>query len=208
MLLDPHSAAKLADCGITIIDAPSDVFPSVLIYLGRDPNSRIPADLTAAFDVLMKIRPFVRYIDSSQYLSDLANGSVCASLGWSGDAMQARGRAQEAGNGVKLDYFVPREGGLIIVDMIGIPADAPHPRNAQAWMNYLMRPEVMAGITNWVKYANGNLASLPLLTEAIRNDPIIYPDAATRAKLHAPLSEPLDHSRIVTRLWTRFRTGS
>jgi putrescine transport system substrate-binding protein len=92
--------------------------------------------------------------------------------------------------------------------MIGIPADAPHPRNAQAWMNYLMRPEVMAGITNWVKYANGNLASLPLVTDAIRNDPIIYPDAATRAKLHAPLSEPLDHSRIVTRLWTRFRTGS
>jgi putrescine transport system substrate-binding protein len=113
----------------------------------------------------------------------------------------------EAGNGVKIAYVVPREGSLILFDMMGIPADAPHPHNAEAWMNFLMRPDVIAGITNFVKYPNGNAASLPLVKPAIRVDPAIYPAAETRAKLHVPLAEPQDFSRLITRLWTRFRTG-
>lgn len=207
ILLDPRNAAKLRDCGITVIDSPSDVFAAALIYLGRDPNSHDPGDAAAAADVLMKIRPYVRTIDSVQYISDLANGGVCAALGWSGDALQARDRAVEAGNGVKIAYVVPREGSLILFDMMGIPADAPHPHNAEAWMNFLMRPDVIAGITNFVKYPNGNAASLPLVKPAIRVDTAIYPAAETRAKLHVPLAEPAEFSRLITRLWTRFRTG-
>jgi putrescine transport system substrate-binding protein len=207
LLLDPKNAAKLQDCGILIIDSPTDVFSSVLMYLGKDPNSRDPADFSAAADTLMKIRPFVRAIDSVGIIGDLANGGLCLILGWSGDIMLARYRAQEASNGVKIRYFVPREGGLIGADMMSIPADAPHPRNAEIWMNYLMRPEVMAGITNAVKYPNGNRASLKFVAEAIRSDPAIYPDAETRAKLQTLPATPPELVRLTTRLWTRFRTG-
>ena len=207
LLFDPRNAAKLKDCGITILDAPSDVISTVLIYLGRDANSRDARDVAAAADTLNKIRPFVRYIDSQQYISDLANGTVCISLGWSGDIMQARERAREAGNGMRIAYFVPKEGALMTVDAMGIPADAPHPRNAQLFMNYLMRPEVMAGITNFVKYPNGNAASLPFVDEKIKNDRSIYPDAATRARLLTHRAESLEYSRLISREWTRFRTG-
>jgi putrescine transport system substrate-binding protein len=207
LLFDPNNASKLKDCGITIIDSPMDVFDSVIIYLGRDPNRLDPLDVAAASEVLRKIRPYIHYIDPAQYISDLANGSVCLSLGWSGDIEQARSRAKEATTGVELAYVVPREGALITVDMMGIPADAPHPHNAQIWMNYLMRPDVAAGITNFIKYPNGNSASLPLVLAAIKNDEAIYPDENTRARLVTPTAVPLEYSRLVTREWTRFRTG-
>jgi len=207
MLLDPKNAAKLEDCGILVIDSPTDVLASVLIYQGKDPDSRDPADWNAAADTLMKIRPFVRAIDSLEVIGELVNGSLCMVLGWSGDVMTARYRALEAANGVHIRYFVPREGGLIGVDMMGIPADAPHPQNAEKWMNYLMRPEVMAAITNTVKYPNGNRASLPFVQEAIKNDPQIYPDAEARTKLHNLPAMTPEQVRLVTRLWTRFRTG-
>ncbi len=207
LLLDPRNAAKLKDCGIQVLDSATDVFSSVLIYLGKDPDSRDPADLSAAADTLMKIRPFVRSIDSVGTVGDLANGSVCLILAWSGDVTEARYRALEASNGVHVRYFVPREGGLIAADMMSIPADAPHPRNAEKWMNYLMRPEVMANITNAVKYPNGNSAALPFVEASIRSDPAIYPDAETRAKLHVLPAMTPEETRLVTRLWTRFRTG-
>jgi putrescine transport system substrate-binding protein len=207
LLLDPVNAARLRDCGIAIVDSPTDIFAAVLLYLGRDPNSRAPADLEAAAAVLMKIRPYVRSIESLAYLGELGNGSLCAALGWSGDLLQARHRAEEAGNGVRIGYFVPREGTMIIVDMMAIPVDAPHPEAAQRWLDYLMRPEVMAGITNAVKYPNGNQAAFPRVTEALRNDPAVYPDAATRARLHSLTAPTQEESRLMTRLWTRFRTG-
>ena len=207
LLLDPAKAARLQDCGITIIDSPTDIFASVLLYLGKDPNSRTPADLEAAAAVLMKIRPYVRSIESLAYLGELGSGSICAALGWSGDMLQARNRAREAGNGVHIGYFVPREGALIIVDMMSIPADAPHPEAAQRWLDYLMRPDVMAGITNAVKYPNGNRAAFPLVDAALRDDPAVYPDAATRARLHSLTAPTPEESRLMTRLWTRFRTG-
>jgi putrescine transport system substrate-binding protein len=207
LLFDPKNAAKLEDCGILVVDSPTDVYASALIYLGKDPDSRDTADLNAAADLLLKIRPFVRSIDSVGVISDLANGGLCLILGWSGDVMLARYRAQEASNGVKIRYFVPKEGGLIGADMMSIPADAPHPRNAEVWMNYLMRPDVMAGITNTVKYPNGNRASLSFVEGAIKNDPAIYPAAETRAKLHTLPAMTPEESRLVTRLWTRFRTG-
>jgi putrescine transport system substrate-binding protein len=207
LLFDPKNAAKLQDCGILIVDSPTDVLSSALIYLGKDPNSRDPADLNTAAETLMKIRPFVRSIDSVGIIGDLGNGGLCLILGWSGDVMLARSRALESSNGVKIRYFVPREGGLIGADMMSIPADAPHPRNAHLWMNYLMRPDVMAGITNAVKYPNGNRASLAFVQDAIKNDPEVYPDAETRAKLHTLPAMTPETTRLVTRLWTRFRTG-
>jgi len=207
VLLDPKNAAKLEDCGILIIDAPTDVLSSVLIYLGKDPNSQDPADWASAADTLMKIRPYVRAIDSEQIIGDLSQGSLCMTLGWSGDVILARHRAHEASNGVDIRYLVPREGGLIGVDMMSIPADAPHPANAEKWMNYLMRPEVMAGITNAVRYPNGNKASLQFVQDPIKNDSQIYPDAETRAKLHTLPAMTPEQTRLVTRLWTRFRTG-
>jgi putrescine transport system substrate-binding protein len=207
VLLDPANAAKLADCGISIIDSPQDVFAAVLVYLGRDPNSRDPLDAEAASALLMKIRPFVRSIDSTQNISELANGSLCMTLTWSGDVLQARDRAREARNGTQIAYLLPREGSVLTTDMIGIPADAPHPHNAERWLNYLMRPEVIAEITNVVKYPNGNIASLPFVKDSIKGDAAVYPPAATRDNLHALFAMPPDYSRLMTRLWTRFRTG-
>ena len=207
LILDPGNAARLKDCGISIVDAASEVISSVLIYLGRDANSRDERDIALASQTLRKIRPYVRYIDSQQYISDLANGSVCVSLGWSGDILQARARAREAANGVQIAYLVPIEGAMLTVDAMGIPADAPHPRNAQLFLNYLMQPEVIAGVTNFVKYPNGNLASLPFIEDRIKNDRSIYPDGQTRARLLTHRAEPLAYSRLVSREWTRFRTG-
>lgn len=207
LLFDPKNAAKLKDCGIMIVDSPEDVLPSVLIYLGKDPNSRDPADWTAAADVLMQIRPFVRSIEAEGIIGDLANGSLCLGLTWGGEVTQARYRALEANNGVKIRYFVPREGAVAGLDMLAIPADAPHPDNAHKWLNYLMRPEVMADISNSLKYRNGNKASLPFVQESIKNDPATYLDAETRAKLSIETMQPPELKRLMTRLWTRFRTG-
>ena len=207
LLLDPGNAARLKDCGISVLDAPFDVVSSVMIYLGRDANSRDPRDIDAVFGVLRKIRPYVRYIDSVEYIADLANGGLCLALGWSGDVIQARDRAREAGASRHIVFMVPEEGGIITVDAMAIPADAPHPLNAHLWMNYLMRPRVMAAITNAVKYPNGNTASLPYIDPAISGDPGIYPDAATRAKLQVHRAQPPDYARTITREWTRFKTG-
>jgi putrescine transport system substrate-binding protein len=207
LLMDPQNAAKLKDCGISIIDSPLDVFQSVIIYLGRDPNRMDPQDVAAASDALKKIRPFVRSIDPAQYIGDLASGGSCLALGWSGDVEQARSRATEASTGADIAYIVPREGALMTIDMMAVPADAPHPRNALLWMNYLMRPEVAAANSNYIKYPNGISASLPMIKAAIKNDSSIYPDAATRARLVTNKAVSLDYSRVVTREWTRFRTG-
>jgi putrescine transport system substrate-binding protein len=207
VLLDPKNAAKLQDCGINVIDSPIDIISATLLYLGKDPNSHDPADTAAVEAVLMKIRPFVRSIESQAYIGEIANGSLCAAMGWSGDIIQARSRAIEAGNDIKINYFVPREGSLIIVDMMAVPADAPHPQAALLWLNFLLRSDVMAGITNAVKYPNGNRAAYALVKDSLRQDPVIYPDPTVRARLHSLTLAPPAYTRQVTRLWTRFRTG-
>jgi putrescine transport system substrate-binding protein len=206
LLFDPANAGKLQDCGIAIIDSPLEIFQSAMIYLGRDPNRHDPADIAAASELLRKIRPFVGRIEPD-LIAPVASGDVCLALAWSGDMGIARNRAIEASRGVQVAYFVPREGALLTVDMMAIPADAPHPRNAEAWMNYLLRPEVIAAISNYIKYPNGNRASLPYLDASIKADPGIYPDAATRARLLTNSAVSLDYSRLVTREWTRFRTA-
>ncbi len=206
LLLDPKNAARLKDCGITITDSAIDVFTSVIIALGRDPNRRDPADLTEASARLQAIRPFVRTIEADP-IAGLANGDACLVLGWSGDIEMARHRAEQAGRGISIAYRVPAEGGLLLIDMMGIPADAPHPHTAERWMNYLMRPEVAASITRAIRYPNGIIDSLPLIPAEIAQDPSIYPDAATRSRLVTAQAVTPEYSRLMTREWTRFRTG-
>jgi len=207
MFYDPAVVSKFADCGVTILDAPSEVVGTVLIYLGRDPNSEKPEDLQAAEDVLMKIRGSVRYVNSSKYIEDLANGEICLALGWVGDVLQARDRADEAGKGLTIRYNIPKEGAIMFFDMLAIPKDARHPMNAHLFIDYLMRPEVSARNSSYVNFANSNEASYPLVSEDVRNDPSIYPTPEVKAKLVPDLAESQEFTRQLTRSWTRFKTG-
>ncbi len=206
-VFDPANAKKLAKCGISMLDAPSEVMDSALIYLGRDPNSEKAEDLAAAEEVLMKIRPYVRYFHSSQYINDLATGEICVSLGWSGDALMARTRGGEATKPVNVAYSIPKEGAIMWFDMLAIPADAPHPNNALAFLNFIMEPQQAAGISNYVSYANGNSASLPFVDDGIKNDPSVYPTEEVKKNLHPHLAESQEFSRDLNRAWTKVRTG-
>ena len=207
MFYDPKVIARFADCGVSVLDAPSEVVGTVLLYLGRNPNSESGEDLKAAESVLVAMRPFIRYVHSSRYIDDLANGETCLALGWSGDVKQARDRAHEAGKGIDLAYSIPREGAISNFDMLAIPADAPHPRNAHLFVDYLLRPEVAARNSNLIKYANGVAASLPLLDAAVRDDPGVYPPPEVRAKLVPERAKSLEFTRRLIRMWTRFKTG-
>jgi putrescine transport system substrate-binding protein len=206
-IFDPAIAKKLSKCGISMLDAPSEVMDSALIYLGLDPNSEKAEDLAKAEELLMKVRPYVRYFHSSQYINDLATGEICVSLGWSGDALQAKARGAEAEKPVRVAYTIPKEGAIMWFDMLAIPADAPHPNNAHEFLNFVMDPAVAAGISNYVAYANGNAASLPLVSDEIKNDASVYPTAEVKKKLHAHLAESQEFSRDLNRAWTRVRTG-
>ena len=207
LVLDPKYASKLKGCGISVLDAASDIRSIVLIYLGKDPNSQGPEDLKLVEDQLMKIRPYIRKINSSQYIEDLANGDLCVAIGYNGDVLQARDRALEAGNGINIAYAIPKEGSIVTIDTMVIPADAKHPKNAHLFMNYLMEPKVAAANSNKVNYANGNTASESFLNESVKNDPAVYPNAEIKAKLTPELSVADDYNRLLTRTWTRFQTG-
>ena len=206
-IFEPENAAKLAKCGLVMLDAPTEVFDTALIYLGKDPNGENEEDLNAAKDLIMKVRPHVRYFHSSSYIDDLANGEICVALGWSGDIFQARDAGAEAETPVTVAYSIPKEGAIMWFDMMAIPADAKHPDNAHQFINYLMDPQVIAGITNYVVYANGNAASLEFVDEETRNDPAVYPTAEVKQKLFASLAESEDYSRLSNRAWTNVQTG-
>jgi len=207
LILDPKWAAKFKDCGISVLDAPDEVVGVALAYLGKDPNSESLDDLKAAEDLLMQIRPYVRMIHSSQYIDSLANGDICVTLGWSGDILQSKSRAEEAGQGVEIAMTVPKEGTIIWFDMYAIPADAPHPDNAHAFINYMMKPEVAAANSNFVHYATANKDALPLLDPAVRDDPGVYPPQAVMDKLFPNLARSPEYTRELNRAWTRFTTG-
>ena len=207
MLFDPAIVSKFQDCGVSILDAPSEVVATVLILLGRNPNSNSPEDLKAAEKVLKAMRPYVRYVDSSGYIDKLANGDTCLAMGWSGDVKQAHDRAAEAGRGVDLAYTIPREGAIANYDVLAIPADAPHVRNAHLFINYLLRPDIAARNSNLIKYANSVSVSLQPLDPSVRNDPGVYPPRAVRARLTPERARPPDYQRLLTRMWTHFKTG-
>lgn len=207
LLFKPENVSRLKDCGVMMLDTPSEVVPIVLNYLGEDPNSQDPAVIRKAGEVLKAIRPYVRTFHSSQYIDALANGSVCLALGWSGDVLQARDRAREAGNGVNVAYSIPREGAPLFVDMLAIPKDARNVDNAYAFIDYLLRPDVAAVNTNHVSFPNPVASALPLVDEAIRNDPTIYPPPEVAAKLFTLAIVPPEVDRQYTRLWTELKTG-
>ena len=207
MFYDPKIIAKFKDCGVSILDAPSEVLGTVLLYLGKDANSEKPEDLAAAEKLLASIRPYIRYVNSSKYIEDLANGEICLALGWNGDVLQARDRAKEAGKTFKIKYNIPKEGAIMFFDMLAIPADAKHPKNAHLFINYLLRPEVAAKNSNFKRYASMNAASWPLVHDDVRNDPGIFPTAEVKTKLVPDLAESPQFTRLLTRAWTRFKTG-
>ena len=207
MFYDPSVVKNFQKCGVSILDAPDEVVGTVLVYLGRNPNSESIDDLKAAEQVLVSIRPYIRYINSSRYIEDLANGDLCLALGWSGDVGQARARALDDSKGVQIKYNIPREGAILFFDMLAIPADAPHPQNAHLFINYLLRPEVAAKNSTMMHYATSNEAAYSLVDPAIYNDPGVYPSAATRAHMYPNASRSLAFTRELNRTWTRFKTG-
>ncbi|WP_198375840.1 polyamine ABC transporter substrate-binding protein [Neoroseomonas rubea] len=207
ILLRPENAARLARCGIMVMDSPTDVLPSVQRWLGRDPNGSSAEDLRAAGDALMAIRRHVRAIvPSSSILDALASGEACVALTYSGDVIQAQARAREANRGVEVAYVMPR-GAQLWFDLLAIPADAPNPEAAHAFINFLLQPDVMAGITSHVRYPNAVPASRPLVEEAVRNDRSVFPEAALLAETFVAGTPPREAERARTRLWARFKAG-
>ncbi|HGA2317033.1 TPA: polyamine ABC transporter substrate-binding protein [Pseudomonas putida] len=207
MLFDPQVVSRFADCGVTVMDAPSEVIPLALKYLGKDPQSAKPADLKAAQDVLMGIRPYIKKFDSVNYLTSLPNGDVCMALTWSGDYATAQARAVEAKKAINLAFFIPKEGSLIWFDSLYLPNDAPHVANAHRFIEYLLQPKTMADVTNYIHYANSNAAATPLVQADIRNDPAIYPDPQTRERLFTQKSQDPQAMRAITRVWSTVKTG-
>lgn len=207
MLFDPKIVARFADCGVTLMDAPSEVIPLALQYLGKDPHSATPADLDAAQKLLLDIRPYIRKFDSVNYLTSLPNGDVCLALTWSGDYATAQARAEEAKKDIHLKFFIPGEGSLIWFDNLYLPKDAPHVANAHRFIEFLLQPQNMAGVTNLIHYANSNAAATALVKAEIRDDPTIYPDDATRQRLFAQKTQSARDMRAITRVWNTVKTG-
>jgi putrescine transport system substrate-binding protein len=204
---DPEKLAKLADCGVYVLDSPTDIIPTTLHYLGINPESKEPEDLAKAEEALLKVRPYIRKFHSSEYINALANGDICLAIGWSGDVFQARDRADEADQGVVVGYVIPKEGAEMWFDQMAIPADAKNVDEAHEFLNFIMKPEIAAKATNYVYFPNGNEASQEFIDAEIMDDPAIYPDDETLAKLWTVSPYDARTQRLVTRTWTRIVTG-
>lgn len=204
LLFDPETVGKLASCGVAVLDSPSEVMGIALHYLGLDPNSESEEDLAKAEELLNSIKPSLRYFHSSQYIDDLGNGEICLALGYSGDIFIASDNAAE---GVEVNYLIPEEGAATLFDFLTIPVDAPHPENAHAFINYILEPEVVAAITNYVFYANPNLPALEFVDEEVKSNPGIYPPAETIAKAFVMKAHSPEYEEVLTRTWTRIKTG-
>jgi putrescine transport system substrate-binding protein len=207
MIFDPEVVSNFADCGVSFLDSPEDVFPLALAYMGKDPMSQNPDDIVAATEMLMKVRPYIKLFDSQQYLNDLPNSDRCLAMTWSGDYAVAAARAEEAGLDIELAYTVPKEGSNIWFDAMLIPADAPNVENAHLFLNYMMRPDVIADCTNYTYYANGNRAARDLVLPEILENPAIYPDEETQKRMFPSVVRDEAVQRVITREWTRLKTG-
>ncbi|MEM8980815.1 MAG: polyamine ABC transporter substrate-binding protein [Pseudomonadota bacterium] len=208
LIFNPDNMAKLADCGVYFLDAPAEVIRAALTYLGEDPDTTDAKTIQKAESVLMAVRPYVKKFHSSEYITALANGDICAAIGWSGDVLQARDRAAEADNGVEVAYNAFVEGSQMWFDQMAIPADASNVEGAHAFINFIIQPENMAAASNYVYYANGVLDSQPLLLEDVIGDTAIYPDAETLSTLYTTSPWDPKNQRIATRLWTKVTTGN
>lgn len=208
LIFDPANMEKLAECGVHFLDAPVELIPAALKYIGEDPDSHDPEVIAKAEPVLAAVRPYVQKFHSSEYVNALANGDICVAFGWSGDILQARDRAVEAENGVEIAFNAPTEGALMWFDMMAIPVDAPNPDGAHKFLNFIMDANNMAAASNYVYYANGNKASQEFLEEDVIGDPAIYPDEATLENLYTTTPYPQKIQRVVTRLWTKIKSGT
>ncbi|CUH63513.1 Putrescine-binding periplasmic protein precursor [Thalassovita gelatinovora] len=207
LVFDPANMEKLADCGVHFLDAPGEMIPAALQYLGENPDSQDPDVIAKAEGAYMAIRPYIQKFHSSEYINALANGDICVAVGWSGDVLQARDRAAEAENGVEIAFHAPKEGAQMWFDQMAIPVDAPNPDAAHKFLNFIMDAQNMAAASNYVYYANGNKASQEFLVEDVIGDPAIYPDAATLENLFTTRPYPAKVQRVATRLWTKIKSG-
>jgi len=207
LVFNPKYASKLKSCGVSFLDSPSEVIPAALISMGKPAYSKNPADYAAAGKMLQAIRPYVTLFSSSGYINDMANGAVCVALGWSGDINIARQRAIDAKNGNHIQVLIPKSGAALVFDTMAIPADAPHPNNALLWMNYILRGQVHAGLTNKVFYANPNTASLKFVRKDIADNKTVFLSDADKQRMTAPEQVPADIRRNITRIFTKFKTG-
>ena len=207
LVFKPENLQKFADCGVAMVDSPAEIMAAALNYLGKDPNSEDKADLLAAQDLMMSIRPYIKHFNSGQIINDLAGGEICIAVAYSGDISIAKARAAETKSTLNIAYIIPKEGAQIFFDTLAIPTDAPHPENALAFMNYLLRPEVIAGVTNKVFFANANAKAAEFVAPEILKDPGIYPTADVRAKLFPLKAHAAKFDRLLTRAWTAIKAG-
>jgi len=207
LVFKPENIAKMKDCGVTFLDTPTEIVPIALNYLGEDPNSTDPAVIAKAAALLETIRPYITQFHSSSYIDAMANGDTCLVVGWSGDVIQARDRAQEAGNGVDIAYSIPKEGAPLWFDMLAIPKDAKNVDNAYAYINYLLDPQVMANNSNFISYPNAVPKAKALMDKDITSDPTIYPPADVEAKLFTFAIIPPEVDKQYTKLWTDLKSG-
>jgi len=208
LIFDPANMEKLAACGVHFLDAPAEIIPAALAYIGEDPDSQDPDVIAKTEPLLSAVAPFVQKFHSSEYINALANGDICVAFGWSGDILQARDRAAEADNGVEITYNAPSEGALMWFDNMAIPVDAPNPDGAHKFLNFIMDAQNMAAASNYVYYANGNLASQEFLEEDVIGDPAIYPNADTLKHLYTTSPYGPKVQRVVTRMWTKIKSGT
>jgi len=207
LVFKPENIEKLKSCGVAFLDSPTEMLPAALHYRGYAPDSDKADELKKAEELFLQIRPHVAYFHSSKYISDLANGNICVAIGYSGDIYQAKSRAEDASNGVTVSYNIPEEGAGSFFDMLAIPTDAKNVANAHVFLNYLMKPEVMAPIVNYVQFPSANAAATPLVDEAIRTDPGIYPSQAVLQKLYTFTDLDPKTQRAMTRSWTKIKSG-
>lgn len=208
LVFKPENMEKLAACGVHFLDAPAEMIPMALQYLGEDPDSHDPAVIEKAEGVFMPVRPYIQKFNSSEYINGLANGEICVAVGWSGDILQARDRAAEADNGVEIAYHAPKEGAQMWFDQMAIPVDAPNAHGAHVFLNFIMDAQNAAAASNYVYYANGNKASQEYLVEDVIGDPAIYPDEETLNNLFTTTPFEPKVQRVVTRLWTKIKSGT
>ncbi|MCF4995712.1 extracellular solute-binding protein [Pseudomonas syringae] len=206
-VFEPENIKKLQSCGVAFLDSADEMMPTVLNYMGLDANSTHPADYKKAEAKLLAVRPYVTYFHSSKYIADLANGDICVAIGFSGDIFQAKNRADEAKKGVNIAYSIPKEGGALWFDMLAIPKDSSNVKQAHAFINYLLKPEVIAQVSDYVGYANPNPASDKLMEQSIRTDESVYPPQAVLDKTYVSIELPPNIQRLMTRSWTKVKTG-
>ncbi|PCM46805.1 MULTISPECIES: polyamine ABC transporter substrate-binding protein [Pseudomonas] len=207
VLFEPENIKKLHSCGVAFLDSADEMMPTVLNYMGLNANSTNPKDYAKATDKLLAVRPYVTYFHSSKYIGDLANGDICVAIGFSGDIFQAKHRAEEAKKGVNIAYSIPKEGGALWFDMLAIPKDSSNVKEAHAFINYLLKPEVIAQVSDYVGYANPNPGSDKLMEQSIRTDEAVYPPQAVLDKTYVSVELPPNIQRLMTRSWTKVKSG-